>query len=391
VTIQPASHRTEFQLLLLSARLAVDAASESRLKALVQPDLDWDFFVASAQQHRVLPLVCRTFERVRPHGVPDSTMQRLRTAAHTTARRNLRLTSELLQVLDSLHGRDIRCIPYKGPVLAAMVYGDISLRQFGDLDIVVPENDAMRAITLLSARGYHYAKETEKDITLRRDEGGVDLELHWAVTTSRDPIQIPPQLVWSDLRTFSVAGRSVLANSYETLLLIQCFHGAKHLWERLGWLCDIAEIVRSQPALEWSRVIEPAAALGARRTLFLGLSLARELLGAEPPSDVVRLMQREPGLRALSDQVTGWLCSEHPIPRGELEHFFVRLQEHPADKVRVGLKQVKAFMAPTSRDTDLYPVPKFLAWMLYPLRIVRLVREYGVAPFTRFFGGMFQS
>jgi len=318
-------------------------------------------------------------------------MQRLRTAAHTTARRNLRLTSELLQILDALHGLDIRCIPYKGPVLAAMVYGDISLRQFADLDVIVPERDATRALALLSERGYHYAKETEKDVTLRSDEAGIDLELHWAITTTREPVQIPAELVWRDLRTFSVAGRSVLANSYETLLLLQCFHGAKHLWERLGWLCDIAEIVRAQPALEWSRVIEPATALGARKTLFLGLSLARELLGAEPPSDVVRLMQREPGLGALSDQVTGWLRSEHPIPRGELEHFFVRLQEHSADRVRVGLKQVKAFMAPTTRDTELYPVPTFLTWMLYPLRIVRLVREYGVAPFTRFFGGMFQS
>jgi hypothetical protein len=50
---------------------------------------------------------------------------------------------------------------------------------------------------------------------------------------------------------------------------------------------------------------------------------------------------------------------------------------------------MKAFMAPTSRDTDLFAVPKFLTWTLYPLRIVRLVREYGLTPFTRFFGGMF--
>jgi hypothetical protein len=57
----------------------------------------------------------------------------------------------------------------------------------------------------------------------------------------------------------------------------------------------------------------------------------------------------------------------------------------------VAFKHVKAFTAPTSRDTDLFPVPKFLTWTLYPLRIVRLIREYGVTPFTRFFGGMFQS
>jgi hypothetical protein len=391
LTIQPASHSAEFQALLSCARLTLDPASESRIKALIQQDLDWDFFIVTAHHHRVLPLVCRTFERVRPPGLPDTAIQRLRTAARTTARRNLRLTSELLQIVDSLHRHDIRSIPYKGPVLAAMVYGDISLREFADLDIIVPEKDAKRAITLLSAWGYRYAKETEKDITLRRDDVGIELDLHWGVATGKAPIQIPPELLWSDLHTFSVAGRAVLAHSYETLLLTQCFHGAKHLWEKLGWLCDIAEIVRSQPSLNWSRIVEEATALGGRRTLLVGLTLARELLGAEPPSEVVRLAQRDSGAAALSGQVTRWLLSEQPIPRGEHEHFFVRLQEHSADRVRVALKQVKAFMAPTSRDTDLFAVPKFLTWTLYPLRIVRLVREYGLTPFTRFFRGMFQS
>jgi hypothetical protein len=270
-------------------------------------------------------------------------------------------------------------------VLAATVYGDISLREFADLDIIVPESDAKRAITLLSAWGYRYAKETEKDITLRRDELGIELDLHWGVATGKAPIQVPAQLLWSELRTLSVAGRPVLAHSYEMLLLIQCFHGAKHLWEKLGWLCDIAEIVRSQPGLNWSRIVEQATALGGRRALFVGLTLARDLLGAEAPSEVARLAQRDPGAVGLSGQVTGWLLSEQPIPRGEHEHFFVRLQEHPADRVRVALQQVKAFMAPTSRDTDLFAVPKFLTWTLYPLRVVRLVREYGLTPFTRFF------
>jgi putative nucleotidyltransferase-like protein len=391
MNIQTSSHRTELELLLLCARLTVDPRSEARLKVLARPDVDWEFFTVAANHHRVLPLVTRTLERVQPDGVPDATRQLLRNALYANARRNLRLTNELLQIIDLLRAEDISCIPYKGPVLAAQIYGDISLRQFADLDIIVPAKDVTKAKTSLTERGYRYTKQTEKDISLRRDAPEIDVELHWGVTTDIDPIQIPPQLLWTDLRPFPVAGRSVLTHSYENLLLVQCLHGAKHGWEKIGWLCDIAEIVRTQSEVNWDQVIERATSIGGRKALFLGLALVQELLGASPPATVVQTMLKEPPLTSLCDQVKHWFFSERPIPRGEHEHFFVRLQEHPADRIRVACKHAKRFLALNARDTGSFRVPGGLSWTLYPLRIIRLVHQYGVTPFTRFLGGIFQS
>jgi hypothetical protein len=85
------------------------------------------------------------------------------------------------------------------------------------------------------------------------------------------------------------------------------------------------------------------------------------------------------------------VCERAPDPRGEHEQFYVRLQEHPADRIRVAYKHARRFLALTARDTESSTVPGSLAWVLYPMRIVRLVREYGIAPFTRFIGGIFQS
>jgi len=394
MNIQTSSHRTELELLLLCARLTVDPRSEARLKLLLRTDLDWDFFTVAANHHRVLPLVTRTLERVQPDGVPDATRQLLRNALYANARRNLRLTNELLQIIDLLRAENISCIPYKGPVLAAQIYGDISLRQFGDLDVIVPAKDVTKARTLLTARGYRCTKESEKDITLRRDEAEIELELHWGVTDVRnplDPLQVPSELVWTDLRQFSLAGRLLLTQSYEKLLLIQCIHGTKHRWEKLGWLCDVAEIVRSQPSLNWHSVIELGTSLGAKKALFVGVALCDDLLGATPPSAIVRTMLKEPSLPSLRDQVERWLFCERPIPPGEHEQFFVRLQERPADRIRVAYKHAKRGLALNSHDTESFRGSGFLAWTMYPRRIIRLVREYGITPFTRFLGGLFQS
>jgi hypothetical protein len=331
-------------------------------------------------------------------------MRRLRVAFHQNAKRNLFLTAELFQVMDFFRAHEIPCIPYKGPVVAALVYGDISLRQFADLDIIVPVKDVVRARTLLISRGYRPEREmseehllglinSEKDITLLHDDRGINLEIHWGITTAKDPIRIRPSSLWENLEPGSIAGHSVQTLKPEDLLLILCVHGAKHFWERLGWLCDVAELVRRPGALDWNRALETAGRVGGRRILFLGLALARELLGAEPPPKVLQAMRADPVLRPLCDQVKGWLFSEHPVPLdlGERERHFMRLREHSADRCRVAIKQAQLYLTLTARDTEALSLPGFLRWSLYIRRPFRLAGEYGLTPFKRFFKGIFES
>ena len=383
--------------------MTVDPPAEARIHALMSQDLDWNYVLGTAHQHRVLPLLWRTLSRTAPDAVPELVTRRLRDAYLANAKRNLYLTNELFQVADVLRAQDIPSIPYKGPVLASLVYGDVGLRQFADLDIIVPAGDVVRARHLMVSRGYCPEKEmsddelrallrVEKHITMLRDELGINLEIHWEITTDRDPIQIRPGLLWGDLRDVTVAGTVVKTHSYENLLLIQCVHGGKHRWERLGWLCDVAEIVRSSRDLNWKSVIENAEALGALRILLLGLTLAKNLLGAAPPPEVLQAIQKDEDLVPLSKQVTGWLFHEGPVALdlGEGEQYFMNLRERSADKLRVAVQQAKTYLTLTSRDTSALPRSGGFTGLLYVLRPIRLGREYGLAPFKRFFRGVFQ-
>jgi hypothetical protein len=394
----------EFELLRLCARLTVDSRAQTRIASLLSDELDWNVLITTAHQHRILPLVYRTLSRVVPHDVPRLVMRRVGDAFYANAKRNLFLTAALFEVIDLFRAHEIRSIPYKGPVVASLLYGDLSLRQFADLDIIVPVRDVARATALLVSRGYRPEKaiseeqlrafiSTEKDITLLRDDQGINLEIHWGITTANDPIYIRPQWLWEDLRSCALAGRPVRTLPLEDLLLILCIHGAKHRWERLVWLCDVAEIVRSPGGLDWNRALERARTIGANRILFLGLALARDLLGAEPSADVLQAIEADPVLKPLSEQVKGWLFSEDPVRLnlGERERYFMRLREHSADRFRVAVKQARFYLALTSRDKEALPLPACLMWSLYLLRPVRLAREYGLSPFKSFFKGFFQS
>ncbi len=81
----------------------------------------------------------------------------------------------------------------------------------------------------------------------------------------------------------ALAGRQVLTLAPEHLLLLICSHSAKHGFERLGWICDIARFLIVSENLVW-----PAAVAQARRTRTLrqfstGIRLAVDLLRAPVP------------------------------------------------------------------------------------------------------------
>ena len=391
----------EFEMLSLCARTVVDSQTSEKIRTHIERGIDWEFLIGSAHQHRVLPLVYRTLASAFANLVPKAAMDHFRGAYSKNAKRNLFLTAELLKIVDLFQANNISIIPYKGPVLAASVYGEVSLRQFGDLDVLVQRSAAERAKDLLISRGYKVKSEIgsedfaaymqhEKDLILSSDDGSVYLELHWAINSQQSPIQVRENVLWENLRSYPIGGRQVSIHTAEDLLLILCIHGAKHQWEHLGWLCDIAEIIRAHRDLNWSKLIERATALQGRRILFLGLTLAKTLLGAELPSNVVKTIEADSVVRELAERVKGWVSGENVALVGERERYYMALRERPTDKARVALNQMKHYLTPTMRDREALPLRGPLSIVLYLVRPFRLMWEYGLGPFWQFFRGTFE-
>jgi hypothetical protein len=127
---------------------------------------------------------------------------------------NHMLAQELLRVLHLLKAHGISALPYKGPVLAATFYGDLTLRQFGDLDILVRPQDANSAKALLWAQGYRWQYGRPPALfprllrvyELLSPNGQVLVELHWAFTSATFFFPLAPAPLWTRLETISLPG-----------------------------------------------------------------------------------------------------------------------------------------------------------------------------------------
>ena len=77
--------------------------------------------------------------------------------------------------------------------------------------------------------------------------------------------------LWRRLVPVSYAGATIKSLPLEDLIIYLCMHGSRHSWERLAWICDVAELVRLNPDTDWNKLLDQAASLGGQRMLGLGL------------------------------------------------------------------------------------------------------------------------
>jgi hypothetical protein len=375
----------EAELLLAAARGTTDVEMSEELAAALSSDrINWKELLAAANDHTVSPLLWSYLSAIRSGTVPPKILQSLQRSFQLNTSRNVQLTGELWKIIKMFAAHDIVAIPFKGPTLSVLAYGDLAWRQFSDLDVLIDRADLARAGELLEKHGYQpevdlrFLREESfllacTALSFRRPEVACLVELHWELS----PGLLPFELSFAEIReravTICPGGKPMLTLSPEDLLLYLCSHGARHYWSRLGWIADVAWLIERNPQLEWARVLETARRLRSERILFLGLLLASGLLGANLPPDVESRIRADGAANALATQIASWLLLSHSTEIGitARDLFYLRFQDGWREKLRYLFRLVTS---PNMADWQFLPLPGSLTF-LYPLiRIFRLIK-----------------
>ncbi len=186
---------------------AVDVASRWRLRTLVHSPVDWEVLIELALRHNMLPLMYQTLSTTCDEWLPAPILTRLRALATDMAKLNFSRTRQLLYLLDLLQTHHIEAITFKGPSLTALLYDNLALRQFGDVDVLVHPQDIPRARELLLAHGYrepesgYQPDETElwqyyHAVYVEHEASQTLVDLHWRLDETC--FAFPPELqdIW---------------------------------------------------------------------------------------------------------------------------------------------------------------------------------------------------
>jgi hypothetical protein len=382
--------RREVELLLACARASLNESRSARVKELATEDLDWDYLLQLADRHGLQPLLYWHLNDARGADVPEHHLQRLRVAFQRVSALNIFLTHELRRLISLFAQNNITAVPYKGPALALQLYGNVALRQFSDLDIIVHPGDVLAARDLLLAEDYALfppLTERQQAVMLRtqcnlpftRERNRLVVELHWKVSAPHFARPFDTADFWGRLVDAKLDDVNIKLPAPEDLMLALCVHGSKHLWERLAWICDIAGLIESKPELNWQLLVAQARETGSERMLFLGLQLARDLLDAQVPGEVGRTIAADGAVASLANDVVRHLFTPELTPSGIHGYFLFQLRARR--RLRDKFNYLRFVATPTEEDLVRMKLPAPLTFVYYLMRPVRLVVTGGPSHF----------
>jgi hypothetical protein len=375
--------KADLDLLLACARRVLDGDGASRAAMAAECVEDWTAVAAEAEAHGVLPLLASHLTGELKDHVPGKVRDLLRRDLLRNAQAGTFLFQEATRLLRLFEENGLPAVPFKGPVMADRIFGDVALRPAGDLDFLMSRADADRGRGLLLGKGYRpFFELTPRQErayggyyyahTLFRERNRVTVDLHWELSRRFFPRTIAGFGYRERLVSLTLGEGSVQVLAAEDLLLLLCLHGAKHRWERLIWIVDVAELIRSQGGMDWGLVLSRARRLHVTRALSTGLGLARNLLGVELPAaaESVESKALVEGLTgAMMEGLTATAKRTSLAAAAEDGSFQLRVMDRWRDRLRFCLLWA---CLPNINDWRWVKLPDALYPLYYLLRPLRM-------------------
>ena len=193
------------------------------------------------------------------------------------------------------------------------------------------------------------------------------VEPHWDLSQRPLAIDIDYVGMLGRARPVTFGGRTVLSLAPDDLLLALCVHGAKHHWERLAWIRDVAGVLTRWPDLELEALLKRTRRQGCARLLLVSLAVARTCAGSQLPRAVCHAIAADPIAEVLCQEVVGELFRDgRAEPRNDrIDAFRFRMRERWSDRLRYA---TRTWLTPRRRHLEMVALPPGLLWAYYPLK-----------------------
>jgi hypothetical protein len=301
---------------------------------------------------------------------------------------NMLLTSELIKIMKLLEENDIKAIAFKGPTLAQLAYGDITLRQYVDLDILVDEKDLynsamiLKSINLEADLSLEFLKNVTlikvgSDFSLFHKYNNIHLELHWNLFRKLLN-EKRKDFISSNQLSININGKDINTLDYNYLLIYLCVHGSKHLWERIEWIIDLDKLI-NKGTFDWNFMINTSRELKVYNMFLLGICLTDELFDTNIPLSIKELYVSNQKVNKLKTKILDLIDSKimHQVEENKYMTLKFKIIMQMFDTKRESIKYIlSVIFKPTHYDVYFINIYKSFSFLYYLVRPIRLIYSY---------------
>ena len=331
-------------------------ADSARLRELLRT-VSWPALFTLAEVHGVMALLAAALRRVDDNVAPPDIAQKIREYHRAQVLSAMKMTAELFRLVDLFRAAGWKPCWSKAPRWPCAPMAIPARASFGDLDFLLRQRDILRATELMISAGYDFdvspddirAAKIPGQYSFVRKGAPLLVELHTERTMRYFPRGLPVEKFFAARQHELLDGHEIPVLSVEHELVLVCIHGAKHLWERLTLVADVAALAARQTTLNWQESFAAAEDAGAGRMLRTGLILAEDLLRAPLPQEIQSRIRADAAASRLAREIAEWLPSAGDSLPGLLRRALFRMRMRGAAASGLGYL-LKLTFSPTQED-----------------------------------------
>ncbi len=285
------------RLMLLCSRARHSPAEDAAIAQLVAAPLDWPEFLAVTTHHKLGPLCFAALDRLRPAGLPANVRDELHQQATVNAYEALRSTHAACEITERFAVAGHPLAVLKGVPLSQLLFGSPHARHVGDLDLLTTADQLPGQLELLAQSGYQLINPTcrltpariasfvtfWKDFTLRNQDTGFELDLHWRLFNNRFHAA-NPLLEGTHFASVSAFGVPMRVLPPIDQFVYIAAHGMSDAWIYLKSLADVAGFLNLFTQPELDAAIARAADLSLLGQISAAIHLSNDWLGTTAAS-----------------------------------------------------------------------------------------------------------
>jgi len=340
--------------------------------------IDWNVFIDLAMHHRVYPVLYGKLNSLtKDMNIPISVIETLHEQYKRNTFQMLHFSAEVEYVSQLFTQYQIPLLFLKGPTLGHDLYGDISCRTSGDLDIFVPMDKLLDAEEILCKAGYEkndYIKTMLNDWKWRHHHVAyihpvkkIKLEVHWRLNPG--PAKEPTfNELWKRKCRSNLTHDVIYTLGKEDLLLFLMIHGARHGWSRLRWLLDIHQLMNKE--LNWQMINKQFKTYHYSHISRQTLILAANLLGTKIPDELKSTFINRRSLN-LAEQALFYfetMVNLHTEPVPEKIASYHKRHLFSLMSTQQKLLFMMSTLHPYPEDKETLPLPRQLHFLYFILR-----------------------
>ena len=367
------------------------------LNTVLNGKIDIEKLYQNIIYHKIFPIVYKNIERYSIK-FPDIYIEKLKKEYKNNSLKMMLFLGETASLLSQLEENNIEVIPLKGVSTSYQIYGNIDSRKSCDIDILVKEDEFLKAASILKNNGYveiiYDGKSAEKDfeqikkvshhISYHNVKKRIDVELHWKKIISLNIKEYEKNI--NNFEVIEINGKSIkMFNKIENFLYLAS-HGAKHSWSLLEWLNDLNYILACIDKKGIEEILEKAEKRGCINVILQLFMMLYLIYDVEIPDELKKYEKRIEKLYYAVEYVINFVImgkkdKEDSFNKSQKTtllkiKYYLSLADNIKDKIIVLNKYLFVPMVDDIKSIKLNKNIKFLYYIIRPFGyIIRKLKK----------------